>query len=601
MYLSAKKPVEGKIYYIIKGFRDKNGKATSKNHLRLGTLAEIREREGVADPWAWILTKLEEENLKEREGKRMVSVTFDPNKLLEKDRRQSFNIGYLVPQKIYHEMGLGLICDGMSRRSRCQFDLGEIVRQLVLGRILWPCSKLQTWMKSPGMALMGAVPLHQYYRTLVVVSNNLEYIQQRLWHYTKDVLKRDTSVIYYDCTNFFFESTKETELRKPGASKENRRTPIVQMGIFMDSDGLPLAFCINPGNTNEQQTLAPLEKMIGQKMGIEEFIMCTDAGLSSYENRLENDTDLRKFITVQSVKTLPEAKGKGKKRSAGLKSWALDPKGWKLPGEESVEYDISELEPDPNQKEGKADERIFYKERWYKTEKDGEVLEQRLIVSFSPKYRKYQRARRAENLDKAEKAIAHGNAGPSPKDFKKYIATVQCDDNGVVMEGNTVIGIDYDKIAEEEKHDGFYAVCTNLEKRKDKNGNWRHTIADILKINRARWEIEESFRIMKLQMKARPVYLRTDKAVKAHFALCFLSLFIFRVLEHRMPGFTTDNIMKALRTMNAYYAEGEGYVPSFTRTDTTDRMFEISGFRLDTQIVTLKKLKSINALTKSRN
>lgn len=591
MYLSSKVPVEGKIYYIVKGFRDKTGKSTSKNVRRLGTLAEIREREGVSDAWAWVKTQLELENARENEGKRKVNVSFSPDWVIKKDEQRLFNIGYLPLQKLYYELGIGLINDGISRRSEFRYDLDEIVRQIVLGRILWPCSKLQTWGKSSKMALCKPVSLHQYYRSLIVISDNLEYIQQRLYHYTKNILKRDTSIIYYDCTNFFFESTKETELRKPGASKENRRTPIVQFGIFMDADGLPLAFCINPGNTNEQTTLAPLEKMIDERMDINEFVMCTDAGLSSFENRLENDSDMRKFITVQSIKTLPE-KG-DKKRSGDMKTWALEPTGWKLPHEESLEYDIRTLDSEADK------DKIFYKERWYRTEKDGETLEQRIIVSYSLKYRQYQRNRRAINISHAEKAILNGNDRPNTKDFRKYITSLNVTGQGEVVQkvGST---IDWDKIREEEKYDGFYAVCTNLEKYEDKNGKMRHTIREILDINRARWEIEESFRIMKLQMRARPVYHRNDKAVKALFTLCFLSLFILRVLEHRMPGVTTDDLLEALRTMDALKVEGEGYVPTFTRTDITDRLFEMTGFRLDTQIIMLKKLKSFNAMTRRR-
>lgn len=591
MHLNHKVPVEGKIYHLIKGFRDSQGKSTSKTVRRFGTLEEIRQTHGVRDAWAWILNEVSLENAKEHEGRRRVSVSMDPEKLIVKDCRRCFNLGYLLLQKIYYELGLGCIADGISRRCAFRYDLDEILRQIILGRILWPCSKLQTHGKSSRMALCREVSLHQYYRALVVVGDNLEYIQQRLYRYTKDLLHRDTSVIYYDCTNFFFESTKETDLRHPGASKENRRTPIVQFGLFMDADGLPLAFCINPGNANEQTTLAPMQKMMGHRMDINEFVICTDAGLSSFENRLSNDTDSRKFITVQSVKTLPE-KG-DKARTGGMKSWALDPTGWKLPKEGSPEYDIRNLDPETDRN------RVFYKERWFKTVKDGEELEQRIIVSYSLKYREYQRNRRAINIEHARKAIRNGNDAPSSKDFRKYISTTNCTREGEVA-SQILKEIDWRRIGEEEKYDGFYAVCTNLEQYRDKRGKMRHSIPEILEINRARWEIEESFRIMKLQMKARPVYHHNDKAVKAHFALCFLSLFILRVLEHRMPGHTTDNLLEALREMNALKMEGEGYCPTFTRNDTTDALFEQAGFRLDTQIVMLKKLKSINAMTKKR-
>lgn len=579
------------MYHLIRGFRDKSGRSTSKSVRRFGTLEEIRAERGVPDAWAWIKDQVELENSRESEGRRSVSIRVREDRLIEKGEQRLFNVGCLLLQKIYYELGIGLISDGITRRSRFTYDLDEILRQIVVGRILWPCSKLRTHSKSADMVFAKDVSLRNYYRALIVVADNLEYIQQRLYHYTKDVLKRDTSIIYYDCTNFFFESTRETELRKPGASKENRRTPIVQFGIFMDADGMPLAFCINPGNTNEQTTLAPLEKMIGEKMGINEFIMCTDAGLSSFENRLENDSDVRKFITVQSVKTLPE-KG-DKNRSGGMRSWALDPTGWRLPSERDMEYDIRKLDPEADKN------KIFYKERWYKTVKDGETLEQRIVVSYSLKYREYQRNRRQINIEHAEKAIKNGNDGPSSKDFRKYITELKCTESGEAIQ-KVKSSIDWDKIKEEEKYDGFYAVCTNLEQHRDEQGRMRHTIAEILDINRARWEIEESFRIMKLQLKARPVYHHNDKAVKAHFALCFISLFVLRVLEHRMPGVTTDTLLDTLRTMDALRVEGEGYVPTFKRTDVTDKLFENAGFRLDYEIIPLKKLKSFNALTRKR-
>ena len=605
MYLSANKPIEGKIYYIVKGFRDQNGKATSKNVRRLGTLEEIRQREGVADAWAWAKAQVEIENTHERENRRKITVSYCPDKVIEKGQQRSFNVGYLTLNKLYYDLGIDRICSGMERRSKITFDLNEIMRQLVMCRILWPSSKLETWKLAATLALVKPLKLHQIYRSLLVIERNMDYLQERLFHYSKDMLERNTSVIYYDCTNFFYESTLETELRRPGASKENRRTPIVQMGVFMDADGLPLAFNINPGNTNEQVTLRPLEKTIGQRMDIEEFIMCTDAGLSSGANKLYNDTEKRKFITAQSVKTLPNS-NKRKKDPGLIRDWALADEGWRLPHDTETQYTLSEiLQP---QNRDRFCNSIFYKERWYKTYVDdpetgikGIELEQRCIVSFSLKYLDYQRQKRLQNLAKAEKAIRNGNADESPKNFRSYIIKDKCTANGEPADVDAGHHIDYSRVDEEERYDGFYAVCTNLEEYTDKLGKRHHTIADILKINRARWEIEESFRIMKTQMKARPVYHRTDRAIKAHFAICFVALFLYRVLEHRLgEQFTTDQILDTLREMNALHIPSEGFVPTFKRTDLTDKLFEISGFRLDTEIVQLKKVKSIIAMTKHR-
>jgi transposase len=602
MYLIPSKPIEGKIIYIAKSYRRETGSSTTKNVRRLGTLEEIRQREGVADAWAWAKAQLELENGLDAENRRSINIRLLPDKLLGLNEQRSFNLGYLVLNKIYYELGINRICDGIERRCKFKFDLNEILRQLVFCRILWPTSKLETWKLAKNLAQVKEIGLHQIYRALFVIESNMDYLQERLFHYSKDLLNRNTSVVYYDCTNFFYESTKETELRKPGASKENRRTPIVQMGIFMDADGLPLAFNINPGNTNEQTTLQPLEKMIGQRMAIEEFIMCTDAGLSSGSNRLYNDTDQRKFITVQSVKTLPNTDG-GKKTSGKIKDWALSNTGWHLAGDVETEYTLEEIR-NPNNRDAFID-KIFYKECWYPTwiknaeEKSDERLDQRCIVSFSLKYLEYQRQTRQRNIDKAEKAIRNGNAGESAKNFRSLIVNEKCTDDGEIASHNVGYRLDQDRIIEEEKYDGFYAICTNLAEYTDKLGNHHHSISDLIKINRARWEIEESFRIMKTQMRARPVYHRTDRAIKAHFATCFVALFLYRVLEHRLGEYTTDNILNALRNMNALHIQSEGYIPTFTRTELTDKLFEISGFRLDHEIIMLKKLKSIISQTKS--
>jgi transposase len=220
-------------------------------------------------------------------------------------------------------------------------------------------------------------------------------------------------------------------------------------------------------------------------------------------------------------------------------------------------------------------------------------------VSFSLKYLEYQRQTRQRNIDKAEKAIRNGNAGESAKNFRSLIITEKCTDDGELANNDAGYRLDNDRIVDEEKYDGFYAICTNLEEYTDKLGRQHHSISDLLKINRARWEIEESFRIMKTQMRARPVYHRTDRAIKGHFAICFVALFLYRVLEHRLDGYTTDNILKTLKDMNALHIQSEGYIPTFTRTELTDKLFEISGFRLDNEIIMLKKLKSIIMHTKS--
>lgn len=341
----------------------------------------------------------------------------------------------------------------------------------------------------------------------------------------------------------------------------------------MDGNGIPLAFSISKGNTNEQLTLKPLEKKILSDFNVSRFVVCTDAGLASNANRKFNDKNDRAFITTQSIKKLKNY----------LKDWALDPKGWHLSGDDGV-YDIMELD------EKNDIEKIFYKERWIK--EDG--LEQRLVVTYSIKYRNYHRKIRSSQIERAMKLI---NTNPKAKlkkanqnDYKRFIEKKHYTSDGKQAK-KEIYSIDTDLISKEETYDGFYGVCTNLEDDVD----------IIVKVNRKRWEIEESFRIMKSEFKARPVHLSRDDRIEAHFMTCFMALLIYRILEKKLEEkFTCSTIINSLRKMNFKLEEGEGYIPIYTRTDFTDALHEVFGFRTDYEIVTLKQMKKIFKLTKNR-
>jgi len=381
-------------------------------------------------------------------------------------------------------------------------------------------------------------------------------------------------VLYYDCTNYFFEIEQEEGLKQYGYSKEHRPNPIVQMGLFMDGDGLPLAFSIQEGNTNEQTTLKPLEKKIFKDFEFSKFVVCTDAGLSSAANRKFNDIGGRAFITTQSVKKLKKF----------LKEWALAPNGWLLSGEPSKDkklYDISKID------ESKHKESTFYKEQWINEDK----LEQRLIVTYSVKYKDYQRRIRDGQICRAEKLIETKPTAlkkANQNDYKRFIGKVSATDEGEVAE-NDFYFIDKQAIVSEEAFDGFYAVCTNLE----------DDVAAIVAVNHRRWEIEECFRIMKHELKARPVYVKRDERIKAHFMTCFISLLIYRVLEKRLgEKFTCPHILEELRDMNYLEVPGEGYIPTYTRTDFTDALHDAIGFRTDYQIMTQSEMKKIFRATK---
>ena len=547
-----------------------NGVSTSKVVEKLGTYDELKEKLNGEDPIEWAKAYVAELTRKEKEEKREVMVRYSPAKQIDKDEQKTFNGGYLFLQQIYHQLGLSKISKVISDKYKFTYNLDSVLSRLVYSRIIFPASKLATCEQSKLFMEQPEFELQHVYRSLEVLAKESDCIQSELYKNSLKIFDRNKGILYYDCTNYFFETEQEDGLRQYGVSKEHRPNPIVQMGLFMDGDGFPLAFCINKGNTNEQVTLKPLEKKIISDFGLSRFVVCTDAGLASVANRKFNDIQDRAFITTQSIKKL----------KASLREWALDPTGWKMSGSD-VLYDLTELNEDSNL------DLTFYKERWIK-EKD---LEQKLIVTFSTKYQKYQQSIRNRQIERAQKVI-DTNSGKLKKcnsnDYKRFISKSHCTENGEVAE-NESYSIDTDLIAGEAAYDGFYAVCTNLD----------DDASAIIKVNQRRWEIEESFRIMKSEFKARPVYLQRDDRIEAHFTTCFISLMIYRILEKKLgEKYTCHDIVTGLRDMNFFEITGEGYLPTYTRTDLTDDLHDAFGFRTDYQIVNTKQMKKIFKDTK---
>ena len=547
-----------------------NGVSTSKVVEKLGTYDELKEKLNGEDPIEWAKAYVAELTRKEKEEKREVLVRYSPAKQIDKDEQKTFNGGYLFLQQIYHQLGLSKISKVISDKYKFTYNLDSVLSRLVYSRIIFPASKLATCEQSKLFMEQPEFELQHVYRSLEVLAKESDCIQSELYKNSLKIFDRNKGILYYDCTNYFFETEQEDGLRQYGVSKEHRPNPIVQMGLFMDGDGFPLAFCINKGNTNEQVTLKPLEKKIISDFGLSRFVVCTDAGLASVANRKFNDIQDRAFITTQSIKKL----------KASLREWALDPTGWKMSGSD-VLYDLTELNEDSNL------DLTFYKERWIK-EKD---LEQKLIVTFSTKYQKYQQSIRNRQVERAQKVI-DTNPGKLKKcnsnDYKRFISKSHCTENGEVAE-NESYSIDTDLIAGEAAYDGFYAVCTNLD----------DDASAIIKVNQRRWEIEESFRIMKSEFKARPVYLQRDDRIEAHFTTCFISLMIYRILEKKLgEKYTCHDIVTGLRDMNFFEITGEGYLPTYTRTDLTDDLHDAFGFRTDYQIVNTKQMKKIFKDTK---
>ena len=573
MRLTISKSKNSEHLYITKGFRDGSGKSTSRTVKKLGTMAELLPRFGgdreAVLKWANEQARLLTE--KENQGTLEVTVDFTEGIRNELGETKLFNCGYLFPKIIYYRLKLDKIADKISKSSNVEYDLNDILEKLVYSRILYPSSKRATEKFSHNLLEQPEFTLPQVYRALSLLAENSDDIQEELYINSLSVADRNKGILFYDCTNFFFEIEEEDEgLRKYGKSKEHRPNPIVQLGLFLDGNGIPLAFTVFPGNESEQPSLRPLETKILKDFGMTRFIVCTDAGLASGANRKFNNIQGRSFIVTQSLKKIKEH----------LKEWALEKDGWKLPGSDK-EYNIDDLDS----KEYYDD--VFYKERWIN--EDG--LEQRLIVSFSFKYQNYQRKIRTNQIQRAEKMVESGkkNYTVNQNSPSRFISTAAATDDGEIAE-NEILSLDIDRIKTEEQYDGFYAVCTTLSDDAQK----------IVAINKKRWQIEESFRTMKSEFKARPVYLRRDDRIEAHFLTCFIALLILRILEQKLSGaFTSDELIRTLRNMNVYALRDIGYLCAYTRTALTDDLNAAFGIATDAEFTSVKSMKKIFKVTRN--
>lgn len=564
-----------------------NGKNKTLIVKSFGSEKYICETYGVDDAKAWAQEQVRLMNEAEQEETGILSIDLNPQQDLVLNNQISFNGGYLFLQSIYYELGLDKICKAIKGRHSFEYDLNAILSRLIYTRILFPSSKKSSFEDSLKFIEQPSFELHDVYRALSVLAEESDFIQQKLFKYSTKISKRNTSIIYYDCTNFYFEIEQSEDDKQYGVSKENRPLPIVEMGLFMDSDGIPLAFCINPGNKNEQLSLIPLEKKLIDDFDMSKFVVCTDAGLSSGTNRYFNDYDKydgkRSFITTQSIKKL----------KSHLIDWCLDNEGWYLPDNPKKKYNISELNSENDK------DKIFYKSRWIKelteVEVDGKKkkveLEQQLIVSYSLKYKEYQEKIREGQITRAIKAISKGSSSINKKrqnDPKRFIAENHSTVDGEKAE-KTIYTLDEDMILEESKYDGFYAVCTNLE----------DNAASIVKVNKRRWEIEECFRLMKSEFEARPVYLQRQERIVAHFITCFIALIVYRYLEKKLDDkYTANEILDCLKEMNFTKYVGKGYQPTYTRTTLTDDLHNTFGFNTSKEIIPIKKMRNICSQTK---
>ena len=577
MYVSITGNKGNQDVYIKQSYRKDNGKTSSRIYKKLGKYNTLLEQfsGNEKELMDWAKKEAEKETLAYNQQKEKVSLSLSPLARIPFDEERVFNIGYLFLQKICSELRIDNICRNIRNHHKFTYDFQAILTDLIYTRILAPSSKLSSYKYCHSLLEPPKYSLQDLYRALSVLAEESDFIQEELYKNSNFIHPRNSRILYYDCTNYYFEIEAEDGIKKYGKSKEHRPNPIITMGLFMDADGIPLAFDIFPGNQNEQLTLKPIEKKVIKDFNCSEFIFCSDAGLGGKSNRFLNSFGDRSYVITYSLKKM-------KKEERDL---ALLPTQFKVPGSNKL-IDLRTLdESDPE-----VYNTIYYKEYPLVT---GD-MDETVIITYSPKYKAYQSKIRNAQIDRAKKMIQSSDKtrkGKGSNDPARFIQRTSVTEDGEIAQKN-IYQLDEAKILEESMYDGFYAVVTNLE----------GDIREIININKQRWEIEENFRIMKSEFEARPVFVRREDRIKAHFLTCFISLLVYRLLEKKLgEEFTCSQILETLRNMNVtLLSKDSGYIPSYKRTKITDKLHSSFGFRTDYEFIRKSTMRTIIKETKQK-
>lgn len=592
MKLYYDKRLKDPTYYIQQGFR--NGKkTTTKNIKRLGKHSELLL---ITDnPLEYAKNEVKKMNEEYRSGRSEFIVTMDFNERIPStdspcSNSTSLNIGYLYLKDIYAKLNLSDFFKSVSSDRKITYDCNKICQFLTYARILDPASKYGTYDKLDTYYEKPQVEYQHMIRFLDILDRNSDQYLKHLFDNSENIVKRDTSVMYYDCTNYFFETEKPDEeivdevtgeiilgLRQFGISKENKTSPIVEMGLIMDSRGIPISMCIHPGNTNEQLTAVPLEKEVIKMTGNKKFIYCADAGLGSYNIRKFNDMGGRAYIVTQSVKKLGQE----------IKDIVFNDSNYRLLSNDDAitlkemrtfnkkdannlslynDFAYKVIPANTAMDTGLYEEKVYKNGRTKKVKTKG-TLHQYIIVTFSRKMMEYQRTIRERQLERAKKLLRLKDPEKikkGPNDIRRFLKNTSSDTANYVL--------DMDKIHEEEKYDGFYAVATNLD----------DSAKDILAVAQNRYKIEDCFRIMKTNFDARPVFLKKPERIRAHFLICYTALLIYRLMECKLDDnlthVTTSNLIKTLRNMNVVNMDDMYYKSIYSGSqalDALERCFEL--------------------------
>lgn len=584
MRVSVMRSGSDKIVYIVESFRV-GKKVVTKVVERVGKLSDLALEHD--DPIAFAKERAKELTEERKLCEENFDVRFFTQRDLPDGCQTSFNAGYLFLQKIYYGLSLDKVCSRIQQKTKCEYDLNGIVKDLVFSRILYPSSKRSSFELSHRFIEQPDYELHDVYRSLGLLCDHMPLVQSEAYKNSSQVCERNTDVLYYDCTNFFFETEGEDALRRYGVSKEHRPNPIVQLGLFMDGNGIPLAFNVNPGSQSEQLSPIPTEKMIERDFGLSKFVYCSDAGLGSYHIRWFNQLRDRSFIVAQSLKKL----------KGHLRDWALGDGNWK--GGAS----IGSLPPDSAEMLIKS--RPILEKGTVRLEKPSELgdgaaeilnvqkeIDQRLIVTYSPQYAAYQKSIRDGQVERARKLIRHPASFDrcSSTDCRRFVKNIAFTKDGEIVGKN--LCLDESLISEEGQYDGFYALITNLDGSDE----------EIVKINHGRWRIEESFRIMKTEFKSRPVYVQKEGHIKAHFLTCYLALLVYRILEQKLNSgdrhFTTREIVDALRNMNLFKLGEIGFASNYPNSQLLEALCKEFDLPLNKQAYRIDKIKKMIKQTK---
>ncbi len=586
MRLTKKVNKKNTIYTIIGDYTNLNGKRSTYVYESLGNDKDLKERFGSKNTMDKVKEYIDSLNQAIKENRELpVTITLNPNKQIEKDVERSFFSGHIFLRKIYYQLGIDKICKHIKAKYNFTFDINSVLECLVYARIIWPSSKLSTFEQSRKFIGNYNFDIQHVYRALTYLSKEIDNIQKELFDYSNKVIDRNYKVIYYDCTNYFFY-TEENDFQRYGISKQHQPLPLVQMGLFMDADGYPFAMNINAGNTSETTTMIPGEEefLKNYNMKGKNIIVCTDAAMCTDDIKKFNVRDGRGFVITQSIKKLNNE----------LQEFALNKDGWRILGNLKNIYNLDDIKKDETLKKQYYNT-IFYKE----IECETKSVKQALIVTFSFKYQEYHHNLKTHQLERARKIVEETNKknknakkkkdieklkiSKNQNDPKRFIKELQTTATGEVA-CNIEYLIDEEIYKNEEKYNGLYGITTNLIDDTE----------SIIKVMNGRWEIEESFRIMKDEFDSGTVHLSREDRIKGHFITCYLSLFIYRYLEHQLNDkYTVHEIVTKLQEMKLLEHKGKGYEPTYTRNNLTDDLHRFLGINTDNEIITYKKIKKI--------